>query len=153
MIEWLDNAIVYWHWIVLGLMLITLELFAPAFVMLWLGVAAIIIGLLLTTFSLDLSTQLVIWAALSSLFIALWHRFISPRMADRTLAGLSKEAIIGQTGMVTFFNQSEGRGQLRFSAPIVGNDEWAFIFDDKLNHGDRVKVIDISGNSLIVTPL
>ena len=53
---------------------------------------------------------------------------------------------------MTFFNEDESRGMLKFPAPIVGNDDWEFIYDGVLNNGDKVKIIDISGNSLIVKP-
>ena len=150
MIESLDSSILYWHWIVFGLLLITLELLTPVFVMLWLGLAAVIIGVIDLIIPLGFSTQLIIWAVLSTLFVFLWHKLISPKMANRTLAGLSREAIIGQTGMVIFYNEEQGRGKLKFPAPIIGNDEWAFIYDGTLKNGDKVQVVDISGNSLIV---
>ncbi len=150
MIEWLDVNVIYWHWIVFGLALITIELFAPVFVMLWLGLAAIIVGLLSLFIALGISTELVLWAVLSTAFLLLWHKFISPKMANRTLAGLSREAIIGQIGMVTTYSEQQGRGKLKFPAPIVGNDEWEFIYSGTLQNGDKVQVADISGNSLIV---
>ena len=146
-------TLLYWHWIVLGLLLITLELFAPLFVMLWLGIAAVVVGLVLSVTTIDFSTQLIIWAILSGIFLLLWHKLVSPRISDHTTAGLSREAIVGQVGMVSFFNQDEGRGKLKFPAPIVGNDEWEFIYDGSLSKGDKVKVVDISGNSLIIKPL
>jgi membrane protein implicated in regulation of membrane protease activity len=34
MIEYLTGNIFYWHWIVFGLAIITIELFAPLFIML-----------------------------------------------------------------------------------------------------------------------
>lgn len=151
MIEWLDNTILYWHWIILGLLLITLELLAPAFVMLWLGLAALIIGLLILLLpAIGFSAQLVLWAILSLTLILLWHKYISPKIANRTLAGLSKEAIVGQVGLVLSYSESQGRGRLRFPAPIVGNDEWEFIYSGSLDNGDKVQVSSISGNSLIV---
>ncbi|MFT6791288.1 MAG: hypothetical protein ACJA04_000488 [Cellvibrionaceae bacterium] len=153
MIEWLDSTVLYWHWIVIGLLLITFEMLVPVFVLLWLGIAALTVGFLLSVFPMGISAQLTLWVILSFLLVALWHRFVSPRISDRTLAGLSREAIVGQVGLVIFFNREDGRGKLKFPAPIVGNDEWEFICTGTLNHGDKVEVKDISGNSLIVKPL
>ena len=152
MIEWLNSNILYWHWIVFGLTLVTLELFAPVFVMLWLGIAATIVGLIELLIPLGFSGQLIVWAVLSTVSLSLWHKYISPKMTNQTLAGLSREAIVGQVGMVIFYNQEQGRGKLKFSAPIVGNDEWEFIYNAPLNNGDKVQVQDISGNSLIIKP-
>lgn len=153
MLEWLGSNIVYWHWIVLGLILITFELLAPVFVLLWLGTAAIVVGAIMTVFQLSTPVQLMLWIILSIGFVFLWHIFISPKIKDKTLAGLSREAMVGQVGMVTFYSQDQGRGKLKFPAPIVGNDEWEFIHSEALNNGDKVQVIDISGNSLLVKTL
>ena len=120
--------------------------------MLWLGAAAVIVGIIGLMVPINFTVALIIWAVLSALFIYLWHQFISPRLIDRTTAGLSREAIVGQVGMVTFYDQSEGRGRIKFPAPIVGNDEWEFIYSEPLANGDKVQVIDLSGNSLIVQP-
>lgn len=149
--------VAYWHWILFGLVLVLIELFAPMFVSLWLGIAAILIGVALALFSFSVSLQLILWVMLSTIFLLLWHRYISPKMTDRTTAGLSREAMIGQVGMITFYSHEEGRGQLKFPAPIVGNDEWEFIFKsdsqpESSNNGDKIVVCDISGNTLIVKP-
>ncbi len=150
MVEYLSNNIFYWHWIVFGIALITIELFAPVFVMLWLGLAAIVVGILQLAIGISFSLQLILWVILSATFLLLWHKLISPKMANRTLAGLSREAITGQVGLVLSFNAVHGKGRLRFSAPIIGNDEWEFISEEALENGDKVEVTDISGNRLIV---
>ena len=150
MLEWLGSNVAYWHWIVLGLILISFELFAPVFVLLWLGTAAIAVGAIMTIIPLSTPAQLIIWIFLSMGSVFFWHIFMSPRMKDKTLAGLSREAMIGQVGMVTFYSQDQGRGKLKFPAPVVGNDEWEFIHSETLANGDKVQVIDLSGNSLLV---
>lgn len=65
-------TLLYWHWIVLGLLLITTELFAPLFIMLWLGIAAVVVGVILGVSDIAFSAQLVIWATLSLLFLLMW---------------------------------------------------------------------------------
>ncbi len=150
MVEYLSNNIFYWHWIIFGIALITIELFAPVFVMLWLGLAAIVVGILQLAIGISFSLQLALWVILSAIFLLLWHKFISPKMGNRTLAGLSREAITGQIGLVLNFNKAQSKGRLRFPAPIIGNDEWEFISEEALENGDKVEVTDISGNRLIV---
>ncbi|MEJ2418991.1 MAG: NfeD family protein [Exilibacterium sp.] len=149
--EWLNGEIAYWHWIVVGLLLAALEIFVPSFVILWFGLAAIVVGLIMAVTSLSFTFQLLIWVILSVLFAYLWHKIISPKILNKTFAGMSREAIIGQTGTVLNYNALQSRGMLRFSAPLLGNDEWEFIFEGELQSGDRVTVIDVSGNTLIVT--
>lgn len=146
--EW----VAYWHWLVLGLVLVALEIFTAGFVLLWLGLSALVVGLLSFLFDLGFSTELLIWAALSVVELILWFRFIQPRFHDKTLSGMSREAIIGQVGLVIQANVGE-RGRLRFSMPLLGNDEWSFICEENLRIGDRVSVTDVSGNTLVVKPV
>ena len=150
MVEWLNTYAAYWHWIVFGLMLAGLEIFAPGFVIIWFGAAAIIVGLLLLVVKLTFTLQLLLWAVLSVALLALWHWLVSPRMRDKTLAGLSREAILGKVGTVLEYSSEYGRGSLRFPAPVLGNDEWEILSEDPLNSGDRVIVKDVSGNTLVV---
>lgn len=152
MIEWLNTQVAYWHWIVLGLLLAGLEIFLPSFVLIWFGSAALCVGLLMLLVPMSLTAQLLVWVVLSLATLVVWQKFVAPRMRDRTLAGLSREAIIGQTGIVIRHDAGSGRGLLKFPAPILGSDEWNFIFDGKLASGDRVTVTDLSGNAVIVRP-
>lgn len=152
MIEWLNAHIAYWHWIVLGLILAGMEIFLPSFFVLWFGAAAICVGLVIALVPIGLTAQLLLWIVLSVVFVVLWHKFVSPRMRDRTLAGMSREAIIGQSGIVVRHSAESGRGLLKFSAPILGSEDWDFICEGKLASGDRVIVTEVSGNSLIVRP-
>jgi hypothetical protein len=64
---------------------------------------------------------------------------------------MAYEAMLGQVGMVIEWNAASSRGRLRFPAPIVGNDEWLFICEDAVDVGDRVRVKEFSGNTLIVS--
>ena len=152
MVEWLDTNVAYWHWIVAGLLLAGLEIFVPSFVILWFGVAAILVGILMVMITMGFTAQLLIWGILSVLLLVLWHKLVSPRMHNKTLAGMSREAIIGQVGTVMEYSSARARGNLRFPAPLLGNDEWEFIYEGQLQAGDRVVVTEVSGNALIVIP-
>ena len=152
MVEWLNANIAYWHWIVIGLLLSCLEIFVPSFVMLWFGIAAILVGLIILVIPMSFTFQLLIWIAISVGLLVFWHKKISPRMKNETLAGLSREAIIGKDGIVLDYSSEQGRGKMRFSAPVLGNDEWEILSEETIQAGDRVKVTDLSGNTLIVKP-
>lgn len=144
--------ILYWHWIVFGIGLVLLELALPSFTALWFGAGAIVIGILLYLFpAMTMTTQIVLWTVMSSLLTWLWFKYLKPLSIDKTKAGLSREAIVGEVGQVLSIPTTDRRGTLRFPAPIVGSDEWMFITEEELAIGDRVRVTDISGNSLIVT--
>jgi len=66
------------------------------------------------------------------------------------MAGMSLESIQGEVGQVLVPPSDSRRGTLRFPAPILGSDEWSFICEDQVAIGDRVRVTEVSGNSLIV---
>jgi membrane protein implicated in regulation of membrane protease activity len=81
---------------------------------------------------------------------AVWFKYLKPLSIDRTKAGLSREAIVGEVGQVISVPVENRRGRMRFPAPILGNDEWQIISNESLSEGDRVRVKDVSGNSLVV---
>lgn len=141
----------YWHWLTLGLLLILAELFIPSFTIFWFGLGALLVGgLVLLLGEMALSWQIFIWAIASCLFTFLWFRFFKPRMTDRTKAGLSREAIVGESGQVIYPPEEGRRGTVRFAKPLLGSDEWPFICEQAVAIGDRVFVKDVSGNTLIV---
>jgi len=141
----------YWHWLTLGLILILAELFIPSFTIFWFGLGALLVGLLLWIApALPLSWQIFTWAIASGLFTFLWFRFLKPRMTDRTKAGMSREAVLGECGQVIAVPHEGRRGTVRFTTPLLGADEWPFICEQEVAVGDRVLVKEVSGNTLIV---
>jgi len=93
--------IVYWHWIVLGVALMLFEIVMTTFFIIWFGVAALIMGLvLLLNGDITLGWQVFIWTLLSVILAVAWFRYLKPLSIDRTKAGLSREAIVGETGQV-----------------------------------------------------
>ncbi|NLC70846.1 MAG: NfeD family protein [Desulfuromonadaceae bacterium] len=146
--EW---RVLYWHWLVLGMILMIAEIFIPSFTIFWFGLGGIVAAAVLWLApDLSLSWQLLVWVAASSVFAFLWFRFVKPLMTDRTKAGISREAIVGECGMVVKAPENGRRGILRFTIPILGSDEWSFICGELVSVGERVRVRDISGNDLIV---
>ena len=147
----MDLVLLYWHWIVFGLALMVTEIFLGSFFIFWFGAAATFVGLLLVLFpELSETIQIMIWAITSAAFALAWFKIIKPLNVDKTKAGLSREALVGEIGQVLKVPTGEKRGKVRFPAPVLGSDEWLIISQDELNIGDRVSVVDLSGNSLIV---
>src|SRR5690554_712245 len=153
----MDLPSYYWLWIVIGMAFMALEIVLPTFMMLWFGVSAVIVGVVLFIFpSMGITAQVLLWTALSVVIAVAWFKFLRPLSIDKTKAGLSREAMIGQTGMVIQAPQNGERGKLRLPAPILGSDEWQFIVAKSNDNsqpialGDRVRVVEISGNSLVI---
>lgn len=144
----------YWHWVIFGLVLMLSEIFLVSFFVLWFGAAAVIVGgVVYFAPDISLTSQIFLWTVLSLALAWGWFKFLKPLAIDKTKAGLSRETIIGEVGQILSPPHNDRRGKLRFPAPILGSDEWLIISQDSLSIGDRVRVIDISGNSLIVTKL
>jgi membrane protein implicated in regulation of membrane protease activity len=148
----MDMTLLYWHWIVIGIVLMLAEIFVGSFFILWFGAAAVVIGVVLVVFpGVTTAIQVLSWGLLSTGFAIGWFRFLKPLSTDKTKAGLSRETLLGEIGQVLSPPNGEKRGTVRFPAPVLGSDEWQIISQDSLNPGDRVSVVDVSGNSLIVT--
>ena len=147
----MEFKLLYWYWLVFAMVLIIAELLIPSFTIFWFGLGAILVaGLLLMLPDLAISWQLFIWAIASCILTFLWFKLFKPLMVDRTKAGISREAILGEIGQVIRIPEQEKRGIVRFTTPLLGADEWQFICDQQITTGDRVIVKDISGNTLIV---
>ena len=109
------------------------------------------VGLLLLPLpNMSGTAQLILWAISSASFALAWFKLIKPLNIDKTKAGLSKEALLGEVGQVLQVPSGDKRGKVRFPAPVLGSDEWLIISHEAVSIGDRVSVVDLSGNALIV---
>ena len=141
-----------WHWLILGLILIILELFLTSFVSLSIGMAAIVVAALSWIMPLNYFVWVIVWLFLSVIFTVIGFKFIKPYMKNRTTAGLGSGVIIGETGMIIQSPQADRLGKIRFSVPIFGADEWLCRTRQSLPIavGDRAIVVDVIGNELLV---
>lgn len=140
-----------WHWLVFGLGLMMVEMLLTTFTALWFGAAAVAVSLLVWLMpQMAMTAQILIWLALSIILIYLWFKVIRPRTHNRTLAGMAAESLIGQVGMITVAPTLGQSGIVRFSIPLVGSDEWRCRSEDAVAVGDRVRVVTILGNELVV---
>jgi membrane protein implicated in regulation of membrane protease activity len=69
-VEFLTQHITWWHWIVLGILFIIIEMGTGTFITLGFGIAAVIVGLLVLLFGLNFLTQTILWILLSVSIIA-----------------------------------------------------------------------------------
>ena len=147
----MDLALEYWQWIVFGIALMLSEIFIGSFFIVWFGAAAVVVGLLVLPLpNMSGTAQLILWAISSASFALAWFKLIKPLNIDKTKAGLSKEALLGEVGQVLQVPSGDKRGKVRFPAPVLGSDEWLIISHEAVSIGDRVSVVDLSGNALIV---
>ena len=144
---------VYWHWLVLGIVLIIAEIFIPSFTILWFGLGAILVGVVMSLFDLSFALQLLLWTFASVVFTLLWFRWLKPKAEQRNNKELAKRSCVGESGQVIKLPTETTKGKLRFTTPVLDQDEWEFVCDASVKLGDRLQIIEISGNYLVVDKL
>lgn len=72
--QWL-SYLDFWHWWVLAGLMLILELWAPTYFFLWLGIAASAVGFLVLVFpTMALEAQFLAFGVLSIVAAIGWHR-------------------------------------------------------------------------------
>jgi membrane protein implicated in regulation of membrane protease activity len=141
----------WWHWVVLGIVLMLLELAVPAFFLMWFGLGAVVVGGLLVAFpGITVAYQVITWTACSLLFLWLWFKVFKPNIY-KTRAGLAKGSFIGEVGLVIKDIRPYENGQIRLQKPILGDEVWESVADEEIKAGERVRVLDVEGNTLKVS--
>lgn len=143
--------ILWWHWVVLGIVLMLLELAVPSFFLVWFGLGALIVGgLLVVSPSIPFAFQVLGWTASSLLFVWLWFKVFKPSLY-KSRAGMARGSLIGEVGLVTRDIRPYEKGQIRFQKPILGDEVWESVADDEIRVGERVRVLEVEGNTLKVS--
>ena len=150
MIQFLNETILWWHWIVLGIALLIWDMSMGTFFILGLGVAAIIVGLLDIFFDLSFTMELIIWMILSILAIAAWFKWF--REDPITDSGQSNYRL-DTLGIVMEDIQPHSRGKVTFDTPVLGNTDWHAISKIDIVKGTRVQIVQINGQLIEVEPL
>lgn len=138
----------WWHWLIIGFALCLLELAIPAFVLIWLGIAALVLGLLAAVVPMPLAGQLLVWAALSVIMVFVWMRVFKTKVS-RTRVGTSESAL-GEVGLLVSDVMPYQPGQVLFQRPLLGTDRWECVSAQKLRAGERVKVLRVEGHTVVV---
>ncbi|HET8808568.1 MAG TPA: NfeD family protein [Methylophaga sp.] len=89
----------FWHWWILAVALIIVEILLPSFFALWLAIAAALTGLLLLFFpGLGWEWQLLLFALFSVVSIIAWRRYYQkhPIKTDEPLLNRRGEGYVGR---------------------------------------------------------
>ncbi len=139
------SQIVYWHWLILGILLIALEILAPGSFFLWVGLAALAVGGLSWMVPMPVSLCLLLFGVLSIGVTVLGRRYFSVPQSVKKKSHLNRrgEQYIGQ--------------RVTLSQPIVNNQGRAILGDSvwrvtgpDLPENTVVEVVGVEGNTLIV---
>lgn len=139
----------FWHWWILGLLLLILEIFSPAAFFMWMGIGAGLTGLVLMLFpGLSWETQFIVFAILSIVSITaarLWLRR-NPIRSDQPLLNLRGSELVGKVFVVEspIIN---GSGRVR-----VGESNWKAEGPD-CEAGASVRVVAADAAILKVEPV
>jgi hypothetical protein len=131
----------FWHWWVLGLVLLILEIFTPGFFFMWMGISAGVVGVvLLLDPGLGWQYQLIIFAVLSVASVLVWRAWLRrhPTPSDQPALNRRGAQHLGRTftleGPIV-----NGRGRIR-----VDDTYWRAEGQDQ-PAGARVRVVAVDG--------
>lgn len=132
---------VFWHWWVLALFLLVVEILVPGFFFVWLAIAGFITGCLLWLLpSISMDVQLAVFSVLSVLAIVAWQFYARkhPIVSDQPLLNRRGAQYIGRV-----FNLYEpivnGQGKIK-----VDDSIWK-VHGEDCDINTKVKVTAIRG--------
>lgn len=136
----------HWAWWIFAILLVIIEVFAPSFVFLWLGISAGMVGLLVLLLpSMEWEYQWGLFAVFSVISIVVTRIFLSknPGVEDNQKLNQRGAQYVGRS-----FTLSEaiinGRGKIH-----VDDTQWA-VSGPELEEGQSVTVTGTDGILLIV---
>lgn len=142
-------AMEYWHWLVFGLVLLILEMFAPGAILLWLGIAALVVGSLMLFLGelLNPQWQWLIFSVFSVISILAWrsyskkHKLNDPD-EESSLNNRGKSLIGKEFTLATAIENGVGKAK-------VGDTYWRVTGPD-LPQGSKIRVVGFEGATLKV---
>jgi len=150
MLEFLRDYLLWWHWVAFGIFLITFELFTGTFILLGLGLSAMIVGVLDNLFITSLETELTLWITLSILSLIIWFKYLKDSTHESS--GQSNYALDTE-GIVVKDIPSNGRGKVKFDQPLLGNTIWHATSKEDIEISSRIKIVQIKGQLIEVASL
>jgi hypothetical protein len=135
------QSVEFWHWWVLAVALIALEIFAPSFWLIWPGIAAAVVGLLVFLgLDLGIEIQVAIFAVLSVATLFGWRAYarMRPTKTEDPDLNLGARRHIGRS-MVLSQPIVERRGKI-----LIDGVYWK-VEGDNLAAGTRVRIVAADG--------
>lgn len=137
----------FWHWLILGVVFLVLEIFAPGAIFMWFGFSGLLTGAILWLFpEMTIGVQFLLFAVAAILSILGWKLLRKqspapespdPELNNRLSAFIGQEHVL-QTPI------KDGRGRIH-----LGDGTWTIIGSD-LPAGSRVKITGVKGIQFMV---
>ncbi len=146
--EWLAD-LAFWHWMVLGLVLLTVEIVAPSSYLMWPGISALFVGLIALLFGpLSGEFAVTLFTIMSIVTTMVWIKWLKPRTSetDRPTLNRRMDQYIGRK-LVLREDFVDGFGHIS-----VDDSRWRAeaVDGSNLKAGTRVEVVSAEGVSLMV---
>ena len=150
MLEFLTQNLLWWHWIIFGLILLVSEIFTGAFIMLGLGLSAIFVGSMDLFYPISLETELAVWMILSVILITLWFKYFKDNSVENS--GQSNYSL-DTLGTVQEAITMNGRGKVKFDTPVLGNTFWHATAKEDIEVSSRIKIVEVKGQLIEVSKI
>ena len=140
------NHLTYWHWWILGLLLMVLEGLAPGAFFLWMGIASGVVGFILVLApSLGWQYQFMVFSIFSIVSIAAWRLYLRKHstQTDRPSLNRRGEQYVGRSFTLAH-PIVDGMGEIQ-----LDDSSWKIRGED-CDAGTRVKVTGVDGTILQV---
>ena len=135
-----------WDWLIFGVILMVLELFAPGVFLFWLGLAALLVGLISFALHPAWQIQVLMFAVFVTAAVPVWRRLARAGQApsaDNPFLNRRAEALVGR--VFTLEKPIvDGAGTVR-----VDDTVWRVAGPDT-PAGTRVRVVEAKGANLTV---
>ncbi len=145
--ETLNEIILWWHWIVFGLVLLILELLTGTFFVLIFVVSSVFVGIITLFMLLSFNSELTLWILLSLAGVVIWYKWLRGKPHEKVGQSNYRFDTLGE---VTEEVNKDKRGKVRFDTPVLGNTVWSVNSDEDLKVGDKVKIVEVNGQIIKV---
>ena len=142
-----ELGVLWWHWVVFGLLLLVLEMLSGTFMLLALGVAAILTGVIDVVFDVSFNVELALWIFFSIIAIGAWVKWFKEKTL--TQSGQSNYRL-DTLGTVMQTIAPHERGEVTFDTPVLGNTKWQATAKVEISKGSRVKIVQVNGQLIEV---
>ena len=146
-VDVLNEIVLWWHWIVFGLILLLLELLTGTFFVLTLAVSAVIVGVVSLLMIISFNSELSLWILLSFIGMIIWYKWLRDKKTPKT--GQSNYRL-DTLGSVSKEIDPNRRGEVIFDTPVLGNTVWTATSDELIREGERVKIVEVNGQLIKV---
>ena len=135
------ESLEFWHWLVLGVALAIIEVFAPGAFFLWLGISAAVVGSILWLIpGMSWELQVLIFAILSIASVVIARRYLKAHPLETDLPNLNRrgQQYVGRVFTLTV-PVVNGRGKIQ-----VDDSTWKITCED-CEAGTKVRINGVDG--------